>query len=63
MVLGKKNEIYKIGAKKIPESLSLILVVRYKNQPNPILTKLEIVITFTLFVRIGYILYGFGVEK
>jgi len=49
--------------KKILESLSLVLVVGYKNRPNSILAKLQTIIIVSLLVRIGYIVYGFGVEK
>jgi len=39
------------------------LVAGYKNRPNLILAKFQIAITFAMVVRIGDILYDFGVEK
>jgi len=53
----------KLGLKKIPESIELVLVAGYKNRPNPILVKLQTVITFVLLVRIGHIPYDFRIEK
>jgi len=53
----------KLLLKNIPESLGLVLVARYKNESNPVLAKLQTVITFALAVRLGHIAYGFGVEK
>jgi len=53
--------MYEISAKKIPEYHGLVLVAGYKNRPNLILAKLQTAITFVLTVKIGYILYGFGV--
>jgi len=47
---------------KVAESLGLVLVAR-QNQPNLVLPKLQTAITFNLAVKIGHIVYGFGVEK
>jgi len=49
--------------KKVAESLGLVLVARHKNRPNIVLAKLQTAITFALAVRIGHIVYDFGVEK
>jgi len=48
---------------KIAQSLGLVLVARHKNRPTLVLAKLETAITFALTVRIGNIVYAFGVEK
>jgi len=39
------------------------MVARHANRPNMVLAKLQTVITFALSVRIGHIVYGFGVQK
>jgi len=48
---------------KVAESLGLVLVARHVNRPNLVLAKLQTAINFYLAVRIGHIVYGFGVEK
>jgi len=48
---------------KVVESFSLVLVARHQNQPNMVLPKLQTAITFGLAVRIGHIVYGFGVAN
>jgi len=61
--LGRKMASTNLMIQKVAESLGLVLVARHVNRPNLVLAKLQTAINFYLAVRIGHIVYGFGVEK